>query len=81
MMPISWWEDEGRLVVILLEGAQKHWLYILKKIYDFLKDTYIYVPNHSRICSSQFSFCIRVSTTVWEQHILGSWIFMRFNFS
>lgn len=66
MIPISWWEDEGRLVVTLLESAQKHWLYI-KNIYDFLKDTYIYVPNHSRICSSQFSFCIRV-----VNHCLGT---------
>ena len=65
----------------ITRGCSKALVIYIKKKYDFLKDTYIYVPNHSRICSSQFSFCIRVSTTVWEQHILGSWIFMRFNFS
>lgn len=79
-MPISWWKDEGWLVVTLLESAQKHWLYV--KIHDYLKDTRIYVCNHSRIGSSQFNFYITgLSTVVWEQRIAGSCIFMRFNFS
>ena len=53
-----------------------------KYISSFFKDTRIYVCSHSGIGSSQFNFGItQLPTIVWDQHILRSCVFMRFNFS
>lgn len=65
----------------ITRGCSKALVVYIKKIYDFLKDTYIYVPNHSRICSSQFSFCIRVVNHCLGTTYIGKLHFMRFNFS